>query len=317
MAMFNYILRRVLLAIPTLIGASLVIFIIMAIIPGDLAISILGRGATPEGVAALREELGLNDPWYERYGDWIANMVTGDLGDSVVLTRRPIAGLIADHFPVTLNLVIYAMFVSFIIGVILGAISAIYHDTWIDYAARIFSVMGLSIPVFWLGIVIMIVLAIAFNYQADWQYVSPFENLGANLEMMLWPSITLAYFLVAFTARMTRSSLLEVLFEDYMRTARAKGLKEQVVVIRHGLRNAIIPVVTLGSLNFVALLGGLVLTEKIYNLAGWGTLLWTGVFMRDFIMVQTMIFIFAAVVVLVNLLTDILYAWLDPRIRYA
>jgi peptide/nickel transport system permease protein len=273
--------------------------------------------ATVEAADALREDLGLNDPWYERYGRWVRDMSTfGDLGTSLFNTRRPIKELVSQHFPVTLNLTIYAMMISIVVGMTLGTISAIRHDTWIDYVARVFSIIGLSVPVFWLGIMIMLALALTWGWQANWVWVGPFNDPWGNLQQMFWPAVTLGYFQVAFIARMTRSQLLEVLLEDYMRTARAKGLRERVVVIRHGMRNAIIPIVTLGGLQFVALLSGVVVTEKVYNLAGWGTLLWNGVFMRDFPLVQTMIFIFAAIVIFVNLFTDILYAWLDPRIRY-
>ena len=314
--MKTYIVRRVGLAIPTIVGVSFIIFLIMAIMPGDVATSILGTEATLEHVEALREQLGLNDPWYDRYGRWVKDMITLDLGDSLYFQGRTVNELVVAHFPASFNLIIYSMILSTVVGVLLGIISAIKHDTWVDYIARIISVVGLSIPVFWLGVVIVLVLAIVWKWQASWIYVSPFDDFWENAQQMFWPSITLAYFLVAFMARMTRSSLLEVLFEDYMRTARAKGLRESIVVIRHGLRNAIIPVVTLGSLNFVALLGGLVVTERVYNLAGWGTLIWNGVLYRDFVLVQSMIFIFSAMVILVNLMTDILYAWLDPRIRY-
>ena len=230
--MWTYIARRVLWAIPTLIGVSLVTFLIMAILPGDIAYNILGTAAQPEAVEALREELGLNDPVYVRYGRWLKDMATMDLGEAQVLSGRPIRELITSHFPVTLNLVINAMVLSIVFGILLGVISAVYHDTWVDHVAKIISVIGLSVPVFFLAIVITLILATAFDYQADWVYVSPFKDPWGNIEMMFWPSVTLAYYLVAFTARMTRSALLEVMFEDYMRTARAKGLRERVVVMR-------------------------------------------------------------------------------------
>jgi peptide/nickel transport system permease protein len=315
--MKNYIARRLLLAIPTLVGVSLIIFFIMAVMPGDVAIAILGEGANSETVAIMREQLGLNDPWYERYGRWVRDMVTfGDLGNSIFMIGTPIKDLIAEHFPVTLNLAVYTMIISVLLAVPLGTISAVRHNTWVDYGARVFSIVGLSLPVFWLGMMIMLILVRWFSWTPELGWVSPFEDPWANFKLMVWPSVTLAYFLVAFMARMTRSSLLEVMFEDYMRTARAKGLRERVVVIRHGLRNAIIPIITIGGLLFVALLGGVVLTEKVFNLAGWGTLLVNGVFNRDYPLVQTMIFIFAGIVIVANLATDILYAWLDPRIRY-
>ena len=315
--MKTYIVRRVLLSIPTLIGVSIIIHIIMSILPGDVAIAILGQSVTVEAAASLREELGLNDPEYVRYGRWVKDLVTLDLGVSLFNTKRPIKDLIVQYFPVTFNVAIYAIIVSVVGGVFLGIVSAIKHDTWVDYVARIVAMVGLAVPNFWLAIMIMLVFAVVWGWQADWIYVAPWKDPWANISSLFWPSVTVGYFQMAFIARMTRSQLLEVLFEDYMRTARAKGLKERIVVMRHGMRNAVIPIATLAGLNVVILLGGLVVTEKVYNLAGWGTLLWNGVFMRDFPLVQTMIFLFASIVIVVNLLTDILYAWLDPRIRYA
>ncbi len=315
--MKQYVARRILLGIPTLIGVSLLIFGLMSVIPGDVALAILGEGANQANLEILREEMGLNAPWHVKYGRWVRDLFTGgDLGISVWMQGVPIRDLIVEHFPVTLNLAVYTTLVAGIVAVPLGTLSAIRHNTWMDYAFRIFSVIGLSVPVFWLGMLILLGLVQWFNWTPEVQWVSPFESLSRNLTQMVWPSLTLAYFQVAFIARMTRASLLEVMFEDYMRTARAKGLKERMIIVRHGLRNAVIPIVTIGGLQFVALLGGVVVTEKVFNLAGWGTLLVRGVETRDYTLVQTMIFIFAAFVIVANLITDTLYAWLDPRIRY-
>ena len=314
--MKQYIVRRLLLSIPTLIGVSVIIFIIMAVIPGDVAIAILGEAANETTVAELRETLGLNAPLHERYWNWVTGMFTGDLGYSVFLGGRPIADLMVEHFPVTLNLAIYTMIIAVVLAVPMGTISAIRHNSWMDYALRIFSIIGLSVPVFWLGIMIVLFLAKTFAWQPELTWVSPFDDPWRNIKIMVWPSFTLGYFQVAFIARMTRSSLLEVIHEDYMRTARAKGLRERVVIVRHGLRNAIIPIVTIGGLQFVALLAGVVVTERVFNLAGWGTLLVNGVSNRDFPLVQTLILVFAGIVIFANLLTDMFYAWLDPRIRY-
>ncbi len=315
--MTQYIARRLVLAIPTLVGVSLLIFFIMAVIPGDVAIAILGEGANSENVAIVREQLGLNDAWYVRYGRWVKDLATfGDLGESIFMQGIPVADLIAEHFPVTLNLAVYTTIIAVLVAVPLGTISAVSHNTWLDYFLRAFSIIGLSVPVFWLGLMIVLALLTWFRWTPEVQWVSPFVDPWGNLKQMIWPTVTLAYFQVAFIARMTRSALLEVMFEDYMRTARAKGLHERVIIIRHGLRNAIIPIVTIGGLQFVALLGGVVVTEKVFNLAGWGTLLVRGVFTRDYPLIQTMIFIFAGIVIVANLITDMLYAWLDPRIRY-
>ncbi len=315
--MKQYIARRLLMAVPTLIGVSLIIFVIMAIMPGDVALARLGEAANPETLQMVRDQLGLNDPWYQRYGRWVRDMITlGDLGESVFRQGVTVASLIGEHFPVTLNLALYTMIVAIVLGVPLGTLSAIRHNTWVDYFLRVFSIVGLSVPVFWLGIMIILAQVTWFGWQPGVQWVSPFDDFGANMNRMVWPAVTLGYFQVAFIARMTRSSLLDILYEDYMRTARAKGLRERTVTIRHGLRNAVIPVVTVGGLQLIALLGGVVVTERVFNLPGWGTLLVQGVFNRDYALVQTLVFIFAMIVIVGNLITDMLYAWLDPRIRY-
>jgi peptide/nickel transport system permease protein len=316
--MKEYIARRILLAVPTVIGVSLLVFGIMEILPGNVAVAILGEEAVEEDILALEEELGLNDPWYDRYGRWVKEMVTfGDLGRSLFFTKRPVKDLIIDKFPVTLNLTIYGMIVAVLVGIPLGIISALRRDTWVDYIARIFSIIGLSVPVFWLGVMILLLFAFTWGWQPSIQYINPFDDFWGNFQQMTWPAVTLGYFQAAFIARMTRSSLLEVLFEDYIRTARAKGLLERVVVVRHGMRNAIIPILTIVGLQIVALLSGLVVIERVFNLSGWGALLYEGVSKRDFPVIQTMIFFFALIVIAVNLLVDLLYAWLDPRIRYS
>jgi len=314
--MKQYIVRRLLLASVTLIGVSLLIFFIMRAIPGDVAVSILGEGANEQTVAELREHLGLDDPWYVQYGRWVKNMVDGDMGRSLFLANKPVTELMAEHFPVTLNLSVYTMVVAVVLGVALGVISGLFHDTWIDYACRVFSVTGLSIPVFWLGLMILLTMVRLFAWTPELVWVSPFDSFWRNLQQMFWPAVTLGYFQVAFIARMTRSSILEVLVEEYIRTARAKGLRERMVVMKHALRNVVIPIVTIGSLQFVALLGGVVVTERVFNLKGWGALLVSGVVNHDYPLVQTMIFSFAGLVIVANLCTDILYGWLDPRIRY-
>jgi peptide/nickel transport system permease protein len=300
----------------TLIGVSWLIFAIMWMIPGDVAIAILGDGANPERVAALREQMGLNDPWYVQYGRWAKDMVRGDLGTSLFLANKPVKALIAEHLPITVNLAVYTMTVAVIAGVTLGTISGIWHDTVLDYVCRVFSVTGLSVPVFWLGIMLLLTLVRVFAWTPELVWISPFQDFWGNLRQMICPAVTLGYFQVAFIARMTRSSLLDVLVEDYIRTARAKGLHERLIVVKHALRNVVIPIVTIGSLQFVALLGGVVVTERVWNLKGWGTLLVNGVINHDYPLVQTMIFMFAGLVIVANLLTDILYGWLDPRIRY-
>jgi len=314
--MKQFILRRLMLAVVTLIGVSWLIFAIMWMIPGDVAVSILGDGANPERIAALRQQMGLNDPWYTQYGRWASDMLRGNLGTSLFIANRSVQSLIAEHLPITVNLAVYTMIVAVCVGVTLGTISGIWHDTPLDYVCRVVSVTGLSVPVFWLGIMILLTLVRVFAWTPELVWISPFKDFWGNLRQMFWPAITLGYFQVAFIARMTRSSLLDVLVEEYIRTARAKGLHERIIVCKHALRNVVIPIVTIGGLQFVALLGGVVVTERVFNLKGWGTLLVNGVINHDYPLVQTMIFMFAGLVVIANLLTDILYGWLDPRIRY-
>lgn len=314
--MQQFILRRLLLAVVTLIGVSWLIFFIMWIIPGDIAIAILGDGANLETIATLHKNMGLDDPWYVQYGRWVSSLFRGDLGRSLFIANRSVKELMIEHFPITLNLAIYTMSVAVVVGVGLGTISGIWRETWLDYVCRVFSVAGLSIPVFWLGIMILLTLVRVFAWTPELVWINPFKDFWGNLLQMCWPAVTLGFFQVAFIARMTRSSLLDVLTEEYIRTARAKGLFERTVVLKHALRNVVIPLVTIGSLQFVALLGGVVVTERVYNLKGWGTLLVNGVINHDYPLVQTMIFIFAGLVIIANLCTDILYGWLDPRIRY-
>ena len=260
--------------------------------------------------------MGLNDPWYVQYGRWAKDIVRGDLGTSLFIANKPVKDLIAEHLPITVNLAVYTMIVAVIVGVTLGTISGIWHDTMLDYICRVFSVTGLSVPVFWLGIMLLLTLVRVFAWTPELVWISPLQDFWGNLRQMVCPAVTLGYFQVAFIARMTRSSLLDVLVEDYIRTARAKGLHERLIVVKHALRNVVIPIVTIGSLQFVALLGGVVVTERVWNLKGWGTLLVNGVINHDYPLVQTMIFMFAGLVIVANLLTDILYGWLDPRIRY-
>ena len=314
--MKQFILRRLLLAVVTLVGVSWLIFAIMWMIPGDVAVSILGDGANAERVAALRTQMGLDDPWYVQYWRWASDLARGHLGTSLFLANRSVQDLIVEHFPVTVNLAVYTMTVAVIMGVTLGTISGIWHNTPLDYVCRVVSVTGLSIPVFWLGIMILLTLVRVFAWTPELIWINPWQDFWGNLRQMFWPAMTLGYFQVAFIARMTRSSLLDVLVEDYIRTARAKGLPERLIVVKHALRNVVIPIVTIGSLQFVALLGGVVVTERVWNLKGWGNLLVNGVINHDYPLVQTMILMFAGLVIVTNLLTDILYGWLDPRIRY-
>ncbi len=227
--MQQFIIRRLLLALVTLVGVSWLIFGIMWMIPGDVAIAILGEGANAERIAALREQIGLNDPWYVQYGRWAKDMVREHLGTSLFIANKPVKDLIVEHLPITVNLAVYTMMIAVIIGVTLGTISGIWSDTWLDYLCRVFSVTGLSVPVFWLGIMMLLTLVRVFAWTPELVWISPLHDFWGNVRQIFWPAVTLGYFQVAFIARMTRSSLLDVLVEDYIRTARAKGLRERVV----------------------------------------------------------------------------------------
>ncbi len=307
--------RRLLLALVTLVGVSWLMFGILWLIPGDVAIAILGEGATAERIAVLREQMGLNDPWYGQYGRWATDMARGHWGTSRFIANKSVKDLIVEHDPVTVNLAVYPMTIAVLIGIMLGTLSGIWSATWLDYVCRVFSVTGLSVPVFWWGMMLLLSLVRVFAWTPELVWMNPWHDVWGNLRQMFWPAVTLGYFQVAFIARMTRSSLLDVLVEDDIRTARAQGLRERMVVMKHALRHVVIPLVTIGSLQFVALLGGVVVTERVLHLKGRGTLLVHGVINHDDPLVQTMILMCAGLVIVANLLTDMLSGWLDPRIR--
>lgn len=313
-----YIARRLLWSIPTIVGMSLLIFLIMRILPGDVAHMLLGgegASATPREYQALREKLGLDRPLYEQYADWVGKAARLDFGLSL-LDERPVIWHIRYALPITANLAVYTILLTVIMAVPIGVMSALHQDRPLDYLLRSFSIVGLSIPNFWFGIMVLLFLVILFRWMPDFEYVSPFTDPWGNLKQMIWPSMTLALAHLAVVARMMRSCLLEVLREDYIRTARAKGLTEGAVVSQHALKNAIIPVVTVAGIQFAVMLGGTVVTETVFNLPGLGRLLVRGVEFRDYPMAEGIIVLFGTFVVLTNLGVDLLYGWLDPRIRY-
>ncbi|MEK7682031.1 MAG: ABC transporter permease [Chloroflexota bacterium] len=317
--MQRYIVRRLLLAVPVLIGVSLTIFIIMRVIPGDIALAILGgegsAGVSQEKLTAFREQLGLNKPIYQQYLSWMWDFVRLDPGKSLQ-SGRPVIAHIRDTFPVTLELVILSIVVSLLIALPIGVLSAMRQDTWVDYVFRVVSIGGLAMPVFWTGTLIIMVLVGTFGWLPPLGYAGFFEDPLVNLQQNIWPSLAMGYYLSAAVSRMTRSQMLEVLRQDYIRTAWSKGLRERVIMYRHALKNAILPVVTLTGIQFGVLIGGAVLVEIVFVLPGMGTELIQAILRRDYPIVQTIVLLIAAVYVLVNLGVDLLYAWLDPRIRY-
>ncbi len=316
--------------IPTLFGAFILVFILMRLVPGDVCeIRMGGFGvyADPEAIAICQENLGLNKPlfwppWNSQFGQVIGGYFTFDLGESM-WSGRPIADEIGLRFQLSLQIAVMATVVAILIAIPLGTISAVKQDTWIDYAVRTFSIAGIAMPSFWLGI--MIILGLLIVTQAwsgtPWMppiiYVSPWEDLGGNITQLIWPAVATGYRYSAVATRMTRSALLEVLREDYVRTARAKGLVEKVIINRHALKNALLPVVTIIGIEFAFLIGGLVVTEQVFNLNGLGQLFVQSVLNLDFTMTQQLVMLVVVIFIFTNLIVDIFYAWLDPRIRYS
>jgi peptide/nickel transport system permease protein len=302
-----YVVRRLLMLVPILVGVSLLTFAILQVTPGDPAVLMLGQYATPERIAGLREELGLNDPLPLQYGRYVWRALHGDLGRSF-RSQRPVVEEILDRFPSTLELTLAALLLSTVAGIATGLVAATARNRWVDGGIMAGALVGLSIPEFWLGIVLLIVFGIKLH-------LVPITG-GSGLQALILPTITLALAPAAVLARLTRSSTLEVIREDYVRTAWAKGLGGRAVVLSHVLRNALIPVVTVLGLEFAALLGGTVFIENVFARPGIGRLAVNSIAARDYPMVQGIVLFTAVVYALLNLAVDVLYGFLDPRIRY-
>lgn len=314
--MYRYLMRRSLLAVPTLLGATLVVFIIMRVAPGDVVDVIVGDGDVPEEQReALRDELGLNESLPLQYGRWVLNLVTLDIGQSLI-TDRQILPDVRKRALITAELALGAIVVSVLIAVPLGTLSALKQDTPIDYLLRFVSIGGLSLPSFWVASVVLIALSRGLGWIPPINYVSLFDDPVENLRQMFLPMLVLGYALAAVISRLTRSSVLEVLRDDYVRTARAKGLGERTVVLRHGLRNALLPVVTVSGAQLGYLLGGTVIMESIFTIPGMGQYTLDAILRRDYPVVQFCIVFMAVVQIMANLMTDVSYGVIDPRIRY-
>jgi peptide/nickel transport system permease protein len=315
----TYILKRLLLIIPTLLGVAVIVFLIMRVIPGDVALMILGGDdggqINQQQVDALRQQLGLDQPLIVQFATWLWGVVRFDFGNSL-WTGQPIAHELAIRLPLSLQLALMATFVSVLIAIPLGTLAAVRQDTWVDYVVRVVSIGGLAIPSFWIGILCILFLVIYFGWGPPLEFTPPWVDPWVNLQMMIWPVVTVGYRYAAVTTRMTRSTVLEVLREDYIRTAWAKGLREGVVVLRHALKNSMLPVITLIGTEFAFLIGGLVVTETVFTLNGIGRFVVEAVAHRDYPVVQALVFLIAFSFVMVNLLVDLTYAWFDPRIRY-
>ncbi len=318
-----YLTKRVLLFFPTLLLVTIVVFMILRVVPGDPAVLLLaGTGAdaeeqyTPEQLDALRAKLGTDRPIYIQYADWVWKMLRLDFGESYFF-RSPVYDDIAERLPVTLELGLLSVLLASVVAVPLGVYSAIKQDTVGDYISRVITITGIALPNFWVAIMIIFFLVLTFGYFPPLGYASVWDDPWNNLQQMIFPAIALGTSNMAFIARVTRSAMLEVLHDDYIRTARAKGLSERVVIFRHALKNAMLPVVTVFGYEFGRLLSGTVIIEVIFLVPGMGRLLVTSIFNRDFPMIQAVVLLIAVIVLVLNVVMDLLYAWLNPRIRYA
>ena len=319
--MHIYVAKRAFLFVPTLLLVTLLVFLVMRIIPGDPAILILagiegGGEFTDEDLAVVRHEIGTDRPLHVQYGDWVWGLLNGDMGKGL-FSGTAVTSEIGPRYPLTIELALLASILSIIVAVPIGILMAIKQDTAIDYGARIFTFSGISIPIFVIGIVTIYLLVRLFNWFPPLGYASPWEDPWKNIQQMVFPVLTLAVFKVSLVARVTRSAMLEVMREDYIRTARSKGLREQKVVFIHALKNAFLPVITVFGWSFAVSLGGTIVIERIYVVPGIGSLLIDSILARDYTLVQGIVLVFALAVLTVNLLVDLVYAWVDPRIRYA
>ncbi|HEX2648868.1 MAG TPA: ABC transporter permease [Burkholderiales bacterium] len=312
--MGRYLVRRVGLLVPTLFFVTLLIFGLQQLLPGDPAVILAGEDRDPNVVAYLRTKLHLDEPFAVRYAYWLRGVAKGDLGESLRI-QKPVTELILEKLPVTLELAVLAMLVALAIGVSAGVLSAVFKDSPIDYAARVFALWGLSTPNFWLGILLILLFSVQLGWLPASGYLSPAEDLKGNLAAMVMPAFVLGNALAAVLMRHTRSAMIEALSADYVRTARSKGLKQAVVVLRHALPNALMPVITLGALEFGALLSGAVLTEQVFSIPGFGKLIVDAVFNRDYAVVQGVVLFTASAYMLLNLLADVAYFLVNPRLR--
>ncbi len=319
--MYQYLFRRLLLFVPTMLLATIMVFALFSIVPGDAAVFLLtgedaGGRVTNDDFERLRSDLGLDRPVYIQYADWLWGVVQGDLGNSLYY-GSPFGLELLERFARTFELAVLAIVMAFIAAVPLGILSAMKQDSGVDYASRVIALLGIAMPTFWIGVLVIYGLTYGFNWGPPLVYAHLWEAPWENLKLMLLPAAVVGFHDMAFTARVTRSAMLEVMREDYMRTARSKGLREWVVVSRHALKNALLPVITVSGYQFGRLLGGVIIVEQIFVVPGVGTFLIDGIRHRDFPVIQGVILMTAAVVLLLNLVIDMLYGILDPRIRYS
>ena len=315
--MRRYIVGRLLLMIPTLIGVAILTFVIMRAVPGDIvALRYAGSSVPQEVIDQERHILGLDKPMWAQFVDWMTSISHLDLGQSL-WTGHSVVEEVQVRMPLSIELAILATLFAVALAIPLGVVAAVKQDSWVDYAIRVFSIGGLAMPSFWIGIMMVLITLTLWGWAPPVVFTPLFDDPVANLAGLILPAVAVGYRYSAVSMRMTRSTVLEVLREDYVRTARAKGLRETIVVVRHALRNALLPVVTVVSLEFAFLIGGLVVTEQVFNLNGIGKLLVDAVAHRDYPLIQALVLLLAAVFVLVNFVVDLVYVVLDPRIRYS
>ena len=312
--MGQYLVRRVGLLVPTLFFVTLLIFGLQQLLPGDPAIILAGEDRDPNTVAYLRAKLHLDEPFAVRYAYWLGGVAKGDLGESLRI-QKPVTELILEKLPVTIELAVLAFLIAVVIGLTAGVAAAVFRDSAVDYAARVFALWGISTPNFWLGILLILLFSVQLGWLPASGYVSPFEDLRGNLAAMIMPAFVLGNAIAAVFMRHTRSAMIEALSADYVRTARSKGLKKLVVVLRHALPNALMPVITLGALEFGTLLSGAVLTEQVFSIPGFGKLIVDAVFNRDYAVVQGVVLCTATAYMVLNLIADLAYFLVNPRMR--
>ena len=316
--MTKYVVKRLLLMIPTLVGVAVLVFFLMRVVPGDVVeLRFAGESsfASKENLDKERARLGLDKPLWKQFVDWMGGIARLDFGVSM-WTGAPIIEEIRLRFALSLQLAIMSTLIAVLLAIPLGVLAALKQDTWVDYAVRIFSIAGLATPSFWLGIVFILMLLIVFKWLPPMVYTPFWVNPVQNLAQLIWPALAVGYRYSAVAMRMTRSAMLEVLREDYIRTARAKGLWEKLILSRHALKNAMLPVLTVIALEFAFLMGGLVVTEQVFNLNGLGLLFVEWVAHRDYTLTQALVLLVAAVFIFVNFLVELAYAWIDPRIKF-
>lgn len=314
--MARYVASRVAQLGLTLLGVSVVIFLLVRLLPGDVLDASSGDtvAGSSEGRDALREALGLADPLPVQYFDWVKGLVTGDLGVSL-RSGEPLANLLSTALPMTLEIVLLGVAIALLVGIPLGVLSAVHSGRAIDYAGRAIGMIGVSLPSFWLATLVLLVTSSAFGWVPSSTYISPFEDPLGNLSALILPALCISVYMLALVMRMVRATMLEVLGEDYVRTARAKGAAPRTVVVRHALRNALLPVITVSAFEVGVLLASTALIEVVFGLPGLGNLLVQGIFNRDYAVIQTVTLLLAATFVLMNLLADVLYALVDPRVE--